>query len=125
MDGTDVDVTARQQRGLREHAWKPGQSGNPTGRPTGSRNRLSEIFLADLAEHWQANGVAAMDATLGKDPAAYLRVVASLMPKNVEFKDKASEVFLELLREMNKQKKPAVPGDHAKVIDHGEHGTAH
>ncbi len=48
------------------------------------------------------------------------------MPKNVEFKDKASEVFLECLREMNKAKKPLeVPGDHAKVIDHGEHETAH
>ncbi len=67
MDGMDVDVTARQQRGIVEHAWKPGQSGNPAGRPVGSRNRLSEKFIADLAEHWQANGEAALNATLEKD----------------------------------------------------------
>jgi hypothetical protein len=27
----------------------PGQSGNPRGRPKGSRHKLSEAFLADLA----------------------------------------------------------------------------
>lgn len=119
MDGTDVDVTARQQRGIVEHAWKPGQSGNPAGRPVGSRNKLSEKFFADLAEHWQANGEAAMDATLEKDPAAYVRIVASLMPKDVKLTADTSDVFLELLREMTAARKLRA-GDNAKVIDHGE-----
>ena len=32
--------------------WQPGQSGNPNGRPAGSRTVLSQAFLKDLAEVW-------------------------------------------------------------------------
>jgi len=38
---------------------EPGQSGNPKGRPKGSRNKLSEDFFRDLCEAWQAMGKAA------------------------------------------------------------------
>ena len=29
---------------LREHQWKPGQSGNPKGRPVGTKNRVKELL---------------------------------------------------------------------------------
>jgi len=64
--------------------WQPGQSGNPAGRPKGSRNKLEEIFLRDLLEHWEANGASAIDAACEKDPVGYVKVVASLMPKKVD-----------------------------------------
>jgi hypothetical protein len=32
--------------------WQPGQSGNPNGRPVGSRTVFSQAFLKDLAEVW-------------------------------------------------------------------------
>ena len=63
--------------------WKPGQSGNPAGRPKGARSKLSDSFLTDLAEHWQANGKQALQAAYEKNPVEYVRVVASLLPKNV------------------------------------------
>ena len=40
------DLTERKQRNL--IPFKPGQSGNPRGRPKGARNKLGEDFLAGL-----------------------------------------------------------------------------
>lgn len=63
--------------------YEKGNSGNPAGRPKGARSRLSDRFLGDLAEHWQANGKQALQKAYEKNPVEYVRVVASLLPKNV------------------------------------------
>jgi hypothetical protein len=36
--------------------WHPGQSGNPNGRPVGSRTVFSQAFCHDLAEVWSEEG---------------------------------------------------------------------
>jgi hypothetical protein len=64
--------------------WKPGQSGNPAGRPKGSRGKLEERFLADLLADWQDNGAATLAAAREKDPVGYVKVAASLMPKQIQ-----------------------------------------
>jgi hypothetical protein len=64
--------------------WKPGQSGNPNGRPRGSRNRLSDQFVADLATAWERHGVEALEKCATTEPGTFLKVVASLMPKTVD-----------------------------------------
>jgi hypothetical protein len=66
------------------HQFQPGQVANPHGRPKGSRNRLEEAFLRDLAADWDEHGVGAIAAAREDDPVSYVKVIASLMPKKVD-----------------------------------------
>ena len=64
-------------------AWQPGQSGNPAGRPLGSRNKLSESVIQDIAADWAIGGPDTIARVRMTDPATYFRVVASILPKDV------------------------------------------
>ena len=63
--------------------WKPGESGNPAGRPLGSRNKLSESVIQDIAADWAMGGPDTIARVRMTDPATYFRVVASILPKDV------------------------------------------
>lgn len=67
-----------------EFQFKAGQSGNPGGKPTGARNRLSTKFVHDLLDDFEANGKDAIVSCRTEDPVSYVRMVASLLPKQVE-----------------------------------------
>lgn len=74
-----------------------GQSGNPKGRPPGSRQKLSQQFIDALCEDFDAHGVSAIQRMRRFKPEAYVRVVADLVPKNVELDvGDAGRAFLEL-----------------------------
>ena len=64
--------------------WQPGQSGNPAGRRKGSRNQLAERFIADLYQDWQEHELEALEAARVSKPADYLKVIASIMPKDIK-----------------------------------------
>lgn len=61
-------------------AFKPGHP----GKPKGSRHKLSEAFVAALYDDFVLHGVQAVKRMRADDPVAYCKVVASLMPKEVE-----------------------------------------
>ena len=63
--------------------WLIGQSGNPAGRPRGSRNRLSEAFFDDLYAAWKRRGAEAIERTIDDQPAVFIKVIASLIPKEM------------------------------------------
>ena len=60
------------------------QPGNP-GRPKGSKNKLAEDFVADMHEAWQASGKAAIEAMIADKPGDFVKTVAALIPKDVNF----------------------------------------
>jgi hypothetical protein len=63
--------------------WQKGESGNLRGRPLGSKHRLEEAFLKDFCEIWEKAGRKALQRVLEDDPATFVRVAASLMPKDL------------------------------------------
>jgi hypothetical protein len=54
------------------------------GRKLGSRHKLSEQFLADLQKQWRKSGKKALQKTADSDPVAFTKIVASLMPKEID-----------------------------------------
>jgi Family of unknown function (DUF5681) len=61
-----------------------GQSGNPNGKPLGSRNKLKEAFWADFCDAWKIHGQAALSIVAQDDPSTFVKVAASIMPKETE-----------------------------------------
>jgi hypothetical protein len=86
-------------------SWKPGQTGNPNGRPKGSRDTINEAFLKDLATIWRETGLEALRRACEERPAEFCRMTASLQPKdqNLKVDDGRQSPFLDLLKQMNEE----------------------
>jgi hypothetical protein len=61
--------------------WKPGQSGNPAGRPRGSRNKLSEDVIDMVAKTAREGGLQAFERMRDEHPADYCKMLVGLIPQ--------------------------------------------
>ena len=61
--------------------WQRGVSGNPAGRPRGSRNALSEEVICALLRDFRQHGQKAVAKVRRTQPAAYLKILALLVPR--------------------------------------------
>ena len=88
--------------------WQPGVSGNPAGRLRGSRNKLSEEVICALLRDFREHGQKAIAKVRRTQPAAYLKVLALLVPREhkVEYStlknwtDEELEAGIDLVKQM-------------------------
>ena len=122
--GTARDDTRRKQ-GEKHPPWKPGQSGNPRGRPKGARNKLGEQLLAELQRDFEQHGASAIVEMRTEKPAEYIKALVSLLPKDVnlnvnKFEDMDDDQLLARIRQLDAVIVPALA---AHGIDPGQGGT--
>jgi hypothetical protein len=80
--GTNANRLAR----LEPYQFKPGHPGGP-GRPVGSRNRLTEDFLAKMQADFAEHGTEVIERVRNRKPEVYLLAVAALVPRKFERDD--------------------------------------
>jgi hypothetical protein len=71
------------QAPVRGRPFKKGQSGNPKGRPKGSRNRLTDSVLKKIAEDFAAHSDEVLERVRNEEPALYLKFIISLLPREL------------------------------------------
>ena len=101
------DNTEGKQRNL--IPFKPGQSGNLAGRPKGARSKLGEEFLQAMLADFTEHGVKAIETVRDEKPDQYLKVVASILPKEIEAGENTINVLAELLARIDGRTRTIVP----------------
>ena len=104
--------------------FEPGRSGNPAGGPVGSRHRqqLNGEFIAALLRDFRHGGPKAIERVRRTQPAAYLKILALLVPREhkVEHSNPIKDLTdeqLEAAIEYIEAALAAQAGDQAKVIE--------
>jgi len=84
MDEPEHNVAPKVLNGRINGRFAKGFSGNPGGSPEATRRAFNKRFLLDLAEDWQQHGREVFKRVRRESPAAYLKVCAMLVPRDVK-----------------------------------------
>jgi hypothetical protein len=117
----DSENTQPKRRGehLAAYQFKTGNH----GRPKGSRNKLGEAFIEALHDDFMENGVAAIQIVRNEKPDQYLKVIASLLPKEMTLNvnddqgNLTDDEIVERIRELSKAISPFLTGGTGGVAE--------
>ena len=112
---------ARPQRDAKGH-WLKGVSGNARGTLEGSRRAFSADFIRTLADDFRLNGRQAIEKVRKTQPAAYMKICALLVPREMKVEHSnviksLSDQELEAMIEYLKTSLEAQAGAPAKMIE--------
>src|SRR5262245_60022983 len=102
-------------------------------RPSGARNLLTRKVFEDLLRHWnepcepgpRSKGQAALEIMFREEPAAYCKLIASVLPREIAFEnvtsemsdDQIDELLIQLRQRVVESRKDA-PMLTVKAIEH-------
>jgi len=113
----------RASRDAKSGQFLQGSTGNPNGRPRGSRNKLAGALIDALHEDFEKHGVAAIQKVREEDPAAYLRTICAVLPKDLEMTLTINhELFVEVenFRQAYEYALQTIGADEPALIEHDE-----
>jgi hypothetical protein len=92
----------------------PGNSGGP-GKPKGARNKLGEAFIQALRDSFEEHGPETIEAVRTEKPDQYLKVIASLLPKEMtlninDAESLSDDELIERIRELDAAIHPFLVG---------------
>lgn len=71
------------------------------GRPKGARTKLGEAFLEAMYSDFTEHGVAAIVKVRDEKPDQYLKVVASILPKEIEAGERLGNILEDILERVD------------------------
>lgn len=92
----------------------PGNSGGP-GKPKGARNKLGEAFIQALHDSFNEHGPETIETVRTEKPDQYLKVIASLLPKEMtlnisDAENLSDDELIERIRELDAAIHPFLVG---------------
>ncbi len=75
-----VNTAKLPPKQLAKHCIQPGQALNPNGRPKGSKNKITKLFIDDVTQEWVNRGNQALQDLTSKE---LVHVLVAILPKDV------------------------------------------
>lgn len=84
-DGRTITMPpSKRGEHLKKWQFQKGVSGNPGGKIVGTRNALTTDFLKALGNDFNKHGAKVISRARNRDPLGYVKVIAGLLPKQME-----------------------------------------